>query len=62
MSDGRLHEHKTGIKNIIGLHNFWTTGVVSCNNESKTVANIRNRYYQVLHLTQDTTWESDKNN
>ena len=23
-------------------------------------ANIRNRYNQVLHLSQDTTWESDK--
>ena len=22
---------------------------------------IRNRYNQVSHLTQDTTWESDKN-
>ena len=25
------------------------------------VAKIRNRYNQVPHLTQDTTWESDKN-
>ena len=24
-------------------------------------AKIRNRYNQVPHLTQDTTWESDKN-
>ena len=24
-------------------------------------ANIRNRYNQVPHLTQDTTWDSDKN-
>ena len=25
------------------------------------VAKIRNQYNQVPHLTQDTTWESDKN-
>ena len=23
------------IKGVIGIRNFWTTGVVSCNNESK---------------------------
>ena len=27
----------------------------------KKAAKIRNRYNQVPHLTQDTTWESDKN-
>ena len=27
----------------------------------RKVAKIRNRYNQVPHLTQDTTWESDKN-
>ena len=27
----------------------------------RKAANIRNRYNQVPHLTQDTTWESDKN-
>ena len=26
----------------------------------KKVAKIRNRYNQIPHLTQDTTWESDK--
>ena len=29
--------------------------------QSNKKAKIRNRYNQVLHLTQDTTWESDKN-
>ena len=28
---------------------------------TKQNAKIRNRYDQVPHLTQDTTWESDKN-
>ena len=32
--DGRFHEQKTEIKGIIGIRNFWTTDVVSCNNES----------------------------
>ena len=27
----------------------------------KKEATIRNRYNQILHLTQDTIWESDKN-
>ena len=27
----------------------------------RKVAKVRNRYNQVPHLTQDTTWESDKN-
>ena len=27
----------------------------------KKVAKIRNQYNQAPHLTQDTTWESDKN-
>ena len=27
----------------------------------RKAAKIRNPYYQVPHLTQDTTWESDKN-
>ena len=27
----------------------------------RKMAKIRNRYNQVLHLTQDTTWESNKN-
>ena len=27
----------------------------------RTATKIRNRYNQVLHLTHDTTWESDKN-
>ena len=30
-------------------------------NKVRKKANIRNRHNQVLHLTQDTTWESDKN-
>ena len=30
-------------------------------NKAKNVAKIMNRYNQVPHLTQDTTWESDKN-
>ena len=29
--------------------------------QNKKNAKIRNRYNQVLHLTWDTTWESDKN-
>ena len=29
--------------------------------ESKKAAKIRERYNQVPHLTQDTTWESKKN-
>ena len=32
---GRFHEQKTEIKGIISKRNFWTTDVVSCNNESK---------------------------
>ena len=39
------------------MRNFWTTDVVSCSNERKKVAKIRNRYNQVLHMTQDTKWE-----
>ena len=31
------------------------------NTNVRKVAIIRNRYYQVPHLTQNTTWESDKN-
>ena len=31
------------------------------NDHSKKGGKIRNRYNQVPHLTQDTTWESDKN-
>ena len=27
----------------------------------RMAAKIRNRYNQVLHVTQDTTWKSDKN-
>ena len=27
----------------------------------RKVATIKNRYNQALHLSQDTTWESDKN-
>ena len=29
--------------------------------EARKKTKIRNRYNQVPHLTQDTTWESDKN-
>ena len=29
--------------------------------KERKAAQIRTRYNQVLHLTQDTTWESDKN-
>ena len=29
--------------------------------EARETAKIRNRYNQVPHLTQNTTWESDKN-
>ena len=29
--------------------------------KERKAAKIRTRYNQVLHLTQDTTWESDKN-
>ena len=32
-----------------------------CYIKVRKVAKIRNRYNQVPHLTQDTTWESDKN-
>ena len=37
---GRFHEQKTEIKGIIVIRNFWTTGVVSCNNESKQISGI----------------------
>ena len=30
-------------------------------NKVSKMAKIRKRYNQVTHLTQDTTWESDKN-
>ena len=30
-------------------------------NKVSKMAKIRKRYDQVTHLTQDTTWESDKN-
>ena len=30
------------------------------NSRVRKAAKIRNRYNQVQHLTQDTTWESDK--
>ena len=52
---------KTEIKGIIGIRNFWTTDVVSCNNESRKAAKIRKRYNQVLQMSQDTKLESDKN-
>ena len=58
---GIFHEQKTEFKGIIDIRNFWTTDVVSCNNESRKAAKIRNQYNQVLHMTQDTKWESDKN-
>ena len=39
----------------------WTaSSMFACNKVSKK-AKIRNRYNQLPHLTQDTTWESDKN-
>ena len=59
--DGRFYEQKTEVKGIIGIRNFWTTDVVSHNNESKKGGKIKNRYNQVLHLKQDTTCESDTN-
>ena len=31
------------------------------NNDQSKEAKIRNRFNQIPHLTQDTTWESDKN-
>ena len=31
------------------------------NKDQSKEAKIRNRYNQIPHLTQDTTWESDKN-
>ena len=34
---------------------------VSYHTKVRKVTAIRNRYNQVPHLTQDTTWESDKN-
>ena len=57
---GKFHEQKTEIKGIIGMRNYWTTDIVSCNNERRKAAKIWNRYNQVIHMTQDTKWESDK--
>ena len=38
--------------------NFYLESIVV---KVRKVAKISNRYNQVPHLTQDTTWESDKN-
>ena len=35
VGDERFYEQITEIKGIIDIHIFWTTDVVSCNNESK---------------------------
>ena len=34
--------------------------LTECSIKVRKTAKIRNRYNQVPHLTQDTTWESDK--
>ena len=51
-------------KNIesVGAQNnrIWTENVTTTYHKVKKKTNIRKRYDQALHLTQDTTWESDK--
>ena len=60
-SHGKFHEKKnktkkkTEIKGIIGIRNFWTTDVESCENESKKGGKDQ----ESIQLS--TTWESDKN-
>ena len=40
---------------------FRTDSQIDINDKVRKGAKIRNRYNQVPHLTQDTTWESNKN-
>ena len=44
---------------IFIVENNLTRNAYAVDNESKK-ANIRNRYNQIPHLTQDPIWESDK--
>ena len=48
---------------IICLRKIWSEchGKVTMISKVRKVAKIRNQYNQVPHLSQDTTWESDKN-
>ena len=44
---------------VVKFRYFYVKLMSSC--QSKEAGKIRNRYNQVPNLTQDTTWESDKN-
>ena len=45
------------LDNILNINNICFYNMVKV----RKVAKIRNRYNQLPHLTQDTTWESNKN-
>ena len=45
------------LDNILNINNICFDNMVKV----RKVAKIRNRYNQLPHLTQDTTWESNKN-
>ena len=56
-----LFVNKNVVVNWLGLAFY---AIMKCNDRRfkvRKATKIRNQYNQVSHLTQDTTWESDKN-
>ena len=43
------------------IHKSWVKNKITSLHKVSKTAKIRNRYNQLLHLTQDTIWESDNN-
>ena len=53
----KIIAHSVG---VIGVSSYDFDSAVKTS-KGRNATKIRNRYNQVPHLTQDTTWESDKN-